>query len=153
MQTGMSRSMRLLLLQRSFSDHIRSSTSKAIDMLSKTAREGRLTGEWQGQWLAQRVFVYMWQRCVCACCCCCCCWSVFCLWLSACAVKNCTVIVWERSQTTPRGFCKNVCDASDQYAAFHSCVWMLQLRGTGYLRMPGGAVQMFLRPFSGGAFH
>uniref|UniRef100_A0A3Q3MKD4 Rho GTPase-activating protein 7 n=1 Tax=Mastacembelus armatus TaxID=205130 RepID=A0A3Q3MKD4_9TELE len=42
MLIGMSRSMRLLLLQRSFSDHIRSSTSKAIDMLSKTARESRL---------------------------------------------------------------------------------------------------------------
>uniref|UniRef100_A0A3P8Q989 Rho GTPase-activating protein 7 n=1 Tax=Astatotilapia calliptera TaxID=8154 RepID=A0A3P8Q989_ASTCA len=38
----MSRSMRLLLLQRSFSDHIRSSTSKALDMLSKPAREARL---------------------------------------------------------------------------------------------------------------
>uniref|UniRef100_A0AAQ6III0 Rho GTPase-activating protein 7 n=1 Tax=Anabas testudineus TaxID=64144 RepID=A0AAQ6III0_ANATE len=38
----MSRSMRLLLLQRSFSDHIRSSTSKAIDLISKTARESRL---------------------------------------------------------------------------------------------------------------
>lgn len=43
----MSRSMRLLLLQRSFSDHIRSSTSKALDMLSKPAREARLAGEWQ----------------------------------------------------------------------------------------------------------
>uniref|UniRef100_A0A7N6AGV7 Rho GTPase-activating protein 7 n=1 Tax=Anabas testudineus TaxID=64144 RepID=A0A7N6AGV7_ANATE len=32
----------LLLLQRSFSDHIRSSTSKAIDLISKTARESRL---------------------------------------------------------------------------------------------------------------
>ncbi|XP_029994491.1 rho GTPase-activating protein 7 isoform X2 [Sphaeramia orbicularis] len=39
----MSRSMRLLLLQRSFSDHIRSSTSKALDMLSKTGRESRLS--------------------------------------------------------------------------------------------------------------
>ncbi|XP_022071652.1 rho GTPase-activating protein 7 isoform X1 [Acanthochromis polyacanthus] len=42
MLIGMSRSMRLLLLQRSFSDHIRSSTSKALDMLSKPARESRL---------------------------------------------------------------------------------------------------------------
>lgn len=51
----MSRSMRLLLLQRSFSDHIRSSTSKALDMLSKTARESRLSGEWRRQWLTQQV--------------------------------------------------------------------------------------------------
>lgn len=43
----MSRSMRLLLLQRSFSDHIRSSTSKALDMLSKPTREAHLAGEWQ----------------------------------------------------------------------------------------------------------
>ncbi|XP_069553621.1 rho GTPase-activating protein 7 isoform X3 [Brachyistius frenatus] len=42
MLISMSRSMRLLLLQRSFSDHIRSSTSKALDMLSKPVREGRL---------------------------------------------------------------------------------------------------------------
>ncbi|XP_039651558.1 rho GTPase-activating protein 7 isoform X5 [Perca fluviatilis] len=42
MLNGMSRSMRLLLLQRSFSDHIRSSTSKALDRLSKPARESRL---------------------------------------------------------------------------------------------------------------
>ncbi|XP_031727378.1 rho GTPase-activating protein 7 isoform X1 [Anarrhichthys ocellatus] len=41
MLNGMSRSMRLLLLQRSFSDHIRSSTSKALDRLSKPARESR----------------------------------------------------------------------------------------------------------------
>ncbi|XP_038124968.1 rho GTPase-activating protein 7 isoform X1 [Cyprinodon tularosa] len=38
----MSQSMRLLLLQRSFSDHIRTSTTKALDMLSKPARENRL---------------------------------------------------------------------------------------------------------------
>ncbi|XP_068445014.1 rho GTPase-activating protein 7 isoform X2 [Clinocottus analis] len=42
MLNEMSRSMRLLLLQRSFSDHIRSSTSKALDRLSKPARESRL---------------------------------------------------------------------------------------------------------------
>ncbi|KAF3852080.1 hypothetical protein F7725_005435 [Dissostichus mawsoni] len=39
MLNGMSRSMRLLLLQKSFSDHIKSSTSKAIDKLSKPTRE------------------------------------------------------------------------------------------------------------------
>ncbi|XP_069386851.1 rho GTPase-activating protein 7 isoform X3 [Paralichthys olivaceus] len=42
MLIGMSNSMRLLLLQRSFSDHIRSSTSRALDMLSKTTQESRL---------------------------------------------------------------------------------------------------------------
>lgn len=41
----MSRSMRLLLLQRSLSDHIRSSTSRALDAFSKTAGESRLAGE------------------------------------------------------------------------------------------------------------
>lgn len=51
MLIGMSRSMRLLLLQRSFSDHLRSSTSKALALLSKTARESRIAGEWWGQWL------------------------------------------------------------------------------------------------------
>lgn len=43
----MSRSMRLLLLQRSFSDHIKSSTTKALDILSKPSRENRLAGEWR----------------------------------------------------------------------------------------------------------
>ncbi|XP_072241190.1 rho GTPase-activating protein 7 isoform X2 [Leuresthes tenuis] len=38
----MSRSMRLLLLQRSFGDHIRSSTSRALDKLTKPARETQL---------------------------------------------------------------------------------------------------------------
>uniref|UniRef100_A0A3B3DAF3 Rho GTPase-activating protein 7 n=1 Tax=Oryzias melastigma TaxID=30732 RepID=A0A3B3DAF3_ORYME len=42
MLIAMSRSMRLLLLQRSFSDHIKSSTTKALDILSKPSRENRL---------------------------------------------------------------------------------------------------------------
>ncbi|KAM7008601.1 rho GTPase-activating protein 7 isoform 2-T2 [Tautogolabrus adspersus] len=42
MLVSMSRSMRLLLLQRSFSDHIRTSTTKARDILSKTVRESHL---------------------------------------------------------------------------------------------------------------
>lgn len=50
----MSRSMRLLLLQRSLSDHIRSSTSRALDALSKTAGESRLAGEWRGSLLCLR---------------------------------------------------------------------------------------------------
>ncbi|XP_072319528.1 rho GTPase-activating protein 7 isoform X2 [Eucyclogobius newberryi] len=39
----MSRSIRTLLLQRSFSDHMRSSTSRALDMLSKGGRESHMT--------------------------------------------------------------------------------------------------------------
>ncbi|KAK7929646.1 hypothetical protein WMY93_006041 [Mugilogobius chulae] len=39
----MSRSIRMLLLQKSLSDHIRSSTSRALDVLSKGSRESHMT--------------------------------------------------------------------------------------------------------------
>lgn len=52
----MSRSMRLLLLQRSLSEHIRSSTSRALDLLNGNIQDLRLTGERMGMWMLMCVY-------------------------------------------------------------------------------------------------
>lgn len=44
-QEKMSRSMRLLLLQRSLSEHIRYSTCRALDLFNRNTEDQRLTGE------------------------------------------------------------------------------------------------------------